>query len=423
MRVGIIGAGFAGLAAGFKLAKKGQNVLIFESGKTPGGLAVGFTKVGWKWSLEKHYHHLFTTDKAIQKLAKEIGHKIYFKRPNTSTYYRGKISQIDSPASLLKFEHLIFFDRLRTGVILLFLKINPFWKSMERITVEEFLKKTMGKSSWDVLWKPLMVKKFGRFYKQIPLSWFWARIKTRSARLGYPEGGFLHLAKSIVKKIKEFGGKIYFETKITRIKSEKGKVSVKTEEGTIYKFDKVICTLPTPLFLKMVKTDPRNLSRNLRKLRGIGASNLILFLNRKFLKETYWLNINEETFPFLCIVEHTNFMDKRKYGNTHILYIGNYLENSHKYFGLNANKIFTEYLPFLKKINQKFSKSWVTGMKYSVAPFAQPIITKKYSKIIPKHKTGIPNLYLANIQQVYPWDRGTNYAVELGLKVSEIILK
>ena len=38
-------------------------------------------------------------------------------------------------------------------------------------------------------------------------------------------------------------------------------------------------------------------------------------------------------------------------------------------------------------------------------------------------KTPIEGLYLANIQQVYPWDRGTNYAVNLGNKVAETILK
>jgi len=32
-------------------------------------------------------------------------------------------------------------------------------------------------------------------------------------------------------------------------------------------------------------------------------------------------------------------------------------------------------------------------------------------------------LYLANMQQVYPWDRGTNYAVEIGEKVVKLVDK
>ena len=34
----------------------------------------------------------------------------------------------------------------------------------------------------------------------------------------------------------------------------------------------------------------------------------------------------------------------------------------------------------------------------------------------------MPNVFLANIQQVYPWDRGTNYAVELGQKAAKLIV-
>jgi hypothetical protein len=42
---------------------------------------------------------------------------------------------------------------------------------------------------------------------------------------------------------------------------------------------------------------------------------------------------------------------------------------------------------------------------------------------MPSMETPIANLFLANIEQVYPWDRGTNYAIELGEKAAEMVLK
>ena len=54
-------------------------------------------------------------------------------------------------------------------------------------------------------------------------------------------------------------------------------------------------------------------------------------------------------------------------------------------------------------------------------PFSQPIIPINYSKIMPPFETPLKNVYLTNIQQVYPWDRGTNYAVELGQKIAKIV--
>jgi hypothetical protein len=79
-------------------------------------------------------------------------------------------------------------------------------------------------------------------------------------------------------------------------------------------------------------------------------------------------------------------------------------------------------MPHLKKINPMFSFSWVKKSWVWQAPFAQPIVTTNYSRNIPSLITPLPGIYLANIQQVYPWDRGTNYAVELGSKVADRIV-
>src|SRR3989304_1241773 len=118
MKVGIIGAGFSGLAAAYKLARKGAEVTVFEMDDKPGGLAVGFEKPGWKWSLEKHYHHWFYSDMAARNLAGEIGQEVVIEPTKTSTFLDGGISQLDSPLSLLRFGRVSFLERLRTGIVL-----------------------------------------------------------------------------------------------------------------------------------------------------------------------------------------------------------------------------------------------------------------------------------------------------------------
>ena len=44
-----------------------------------------------------------------------------------------------------------------------------------------------------------------------------------------------------------------------------------------------------------------------------------------------------------------------------------------------------------------------------------------YAEMIPSIRTPLPGLYFASMSQVYPWDRGTNYAVEIGRDVAKII--
>jgi len=176
--------------------------------------------------------------------------------------------------------------------------------------------------------------------------------------------------------------------------------------------------------LQVAKGLPEDYTQNLSSLKGLGAVNLVLSLKRKFLSDgTYWLSIGETKFPFLAVVEHTNFMQSSNYGGENIIYIGNYLPNNHEYFQKDADFLLSEYMPYLKKINPSFSRDLVIGSWVFKAPFAQPIVPLNYSKLMPSMETPIENLYLANIEQVYPWDRGTNYAIELGEKAARMVLK
>ena len=421
VKIAIIGAGFTGLTAALKLAERGHKVVIFEKESLPGGLAQGFKGRGWQWPLEKHYHHLFVSDKESLKFAKRVGVRIEFKKPITATFFKDSIYQIDNAASLLKFSKLDFIGRIRVGAVILFLKLNPFWKPLESVSAKNFLTKTMGRGAWRILWQPLFEKKFGRAANQVPTSWFWARIKKRSSRLGYPLGGFQFLADKAAKKIVKKGGEILYDTPILKIR-KKGLVFEILTESKRYIFDKVICTLPTSTFLKIMKGLTPAYQKKLFALRGLGALNLLLELKQPFLpKSIYWLNVNEPEFPFLCIVEHTNFVARGKYSGGHLVYVGNYLPPSHQYFFKSTDQLVRKYLPYLKKVNHNFSKSWIKKAYLFKEPFTQPLITLNYSRRLPRIATPVVGLYLANIQQVYPWDRGTNYSIELGNKVAELI--
>ncbi len=422
MKVAIIGSGFTGLSVGYFLSKKNIPVTIFEYTDKPGGLAVGFRLKNWEWSLETFYHHLFTNDLSAMNLAKELGQEILVKRPKTSTFIDGKIYQLDSPLSLLLFNRLKFIDRVRTGGLLAYLKLTSNWKALEKVTAKDFLLKWNGKKAYEVLWKPLFEKKFADFSDEIPASWFWARVKKRTAKLAYPKEGFLSFAKKIEDFIKRYNGKFYYNSPVESI-IKKGSIFYISSKGKKYQFDKVICTLPTHHFQKITKGLPKNYSDILSELKGIGAVNIILSLKNKFLEDdTYWLNINASHFPFVSVVEHTNFMDKACYNNEHLLYVGNYLPVNHKYFRMDVGQIMKEFMPYLATINPKFNKNWINTGYLFKSPFAQPIVFKNYSKKIPKFETPIGGLYLCNIQQVYPWDRGTNYAIENGKVVAQLMV-
>ena len=151
MNIAIIGAGFTGLSAAYQLLKKGHKITLFEKDSFPGGLAVGFIKKEWEWSLEKHYHHWFTNDKSVLNLAKEIDYEVIIKRPTTSTFIDRRIYQLDSFLSLIRFPKLPILDRLRMAGVLGLIKYNPFWQPLESIRATNFLSKTMGKKVYQTI--------------------------------------------------------------------------------------------------------------------------------------------------------------------------------------------------------------------------------------------------------------------------------
>jgi protoporphyrinogen oxidase len=425
MKIAIIGAGFTGLSAAYELVKKGHNVVVFEKDSEPGGLAIGYKEGKWEWPLEQHYHHWFTNDKSILDLAKEIGYEIIIKRPKTSVFVNNKIFQLDSPVSVLKFPLLSFFERLRMSSVIGFLRIDPFWKPLERYRASEILPKFMGEKAYEMIWEPLFINKFGKASGNISLAWFWARIKKRTPSLAYPKGGFLKFAKELAEQIeKRKGGTILFNTEVIQVQENK-KILIKYNNGNKLSeetFDKAIVTLPSSIFLRIAPQLPKAYAESLRKLESLGATNLIMRLNKPFFNDgTYWLSVCDKNAPVMAIVEHTNYMDKKFYNNEYLVYLGNYKSVNDQYFKMTKEEMLKIFHPYLTRINPNYTKT-IIGYELFKTPFAQPIIPINYSKILPSFKTPIKNVFLANIEQVYPWDRGTNYAVELGQKIAKLVI-
>ena len=426
MTIAIIGAGFTGLSAAYKLATAGHGVTVFEKDSKPGGLAVGFKKPEWDWPLEQHYHHWFTSDHTVLEFVHNLNYPVIIKRPKTSVYLNGSVKQLDSPYHVLTFPDLPLLDRIRMAGSIAFLKYNPVWKPLEKYRTSDYLIKSMGEKAYTLLWKPQLYNKFGSYADTISLAWFWARINKRTSSLAYPKKGYLSLAQTLTEKIEKQKGTIVFNATTVNIKAIQAKVHVSykinSSKEKIEQFDDVLVTTASYQFSKMAPQLPPDYIKMLNRLKGLGAINLVLRLKKQFLDDgTYWLSICDTQSPVMAVVEHTNFMDKKYYNNEHIVYLGNYAPTEDRLFHLTKKELFDLYHPFLARLHAGYTKQ-VIGYEVFKAPFAQPIIPVSYSKRILPIKTPLPHVYLSNMQQVYPWDRGTNYAVELGFKAADVIM-
>ncbi|MGH2442136.1 MAG: NAD(P)/FAD-dependent oxidoreductase, partial [Chloroflexota bacterium] len=365
--------------------------------------------------LEKFYHHLFRSDKQAIALVEELGlgDKLVWPKPVTSTLVGGEMHRLDSPRSVLEYTPLPMFARLRLAAALAYLKIEPNYHRLEGTTADAWLRRWMGKKVYETLWKPLLRSKFGNHYQDIVMSWFWARIHLRSSALGYIRGGFQQLYNALVARVESLGGSILFGAEVREIRpGEDGKLMVSIAGEETFQFDQVVSTLPTRLTIKLTPELQGEYSESFSNIESFGAHCLILLLNRQ-LTDVYWLNVNDPGYPFLALVEHTNYMPSEDYGGNHVVYLGNYLPMDHPLFATEKDEIVAQYVPAIQRINPQFDASWITGSYSFKAPFAQPIVTKGYADRLPPHATPVPGLYVANMSQVYPQDRGQNYSIAM----------
>jgi len=473
MNIAIIGGGLTGLTAAYELLKSRHRVTVFEKEKTLGGLAGGFKKDNWQWNLEFFYHHFFTNDTTLINLAKELGLEkdMLILRPITATLIQKtqkaqdvrksensesqtfriseyptirhsdspsilnipkNIYQLDSPLNLLTFPILSPTDKLRTAALLAFCKLNPLWQPLEKIPAEKFFRIIGGTHAWNILWRPLMEGKFGAYAKNVPASWLWARFHKRTMKLGYFRGGFQTFVDTLTYAIKQRGGIIYTNTDITSIKRDVRntmyEIRIKQNNHsyivnrTSY-FDKVLITTPSSTATKLIQF-PKPYEQKLKAIPHLWAQTLILETKEPLLKNTYWLNIIDKSFPFIAVVSHTNMVDKKHYGGNHITYIGNYLPDGHPFLTMTGQQLLRKFLPYLQQINPSIPSYFVPRTSYLInAPSAQPVHTLNYSKKAPAIQTPIKGIYLANLDSIYPWDRGTNYAIALGQTAAKTMIK
>jgi protoporphyrinogen oxidase len=448
--IAIIGGGLTGLVAAYRLSKQGHKVTIYERNSDIGGLASDFQMQGT--SLEKTYHHIFKSDLDIINLVKELGleDKLMWCKSSMAVYYEGNLYAYGTPKSLLLFKPLSIIDRVRQAFVLLYLAKTNSWKKFTKVSAYSWLKKWAGKNNMKVIFEPLLKGKFDKFYDKVSMGWMWARVHVRGnsqekggEKLGYFNGGFHIIIKELEKRLKENGVEIVLNAKVEAISGGDSLKDLKEGEssremafvkvnGANLEFDRVIATVPSHVFGNLIQANfeindqvsrGSNLQDYINKLNSVEYLGAVVavFSSEQSLSKYYWHNINDISMPFLAFIQHTNLVDKSHYNNKNVYYIGSYVPNDHKYFSMTDEEVYDLWFQSVKKIFPDFDETKVIDKYLFKLKNGQHIVDLDYESKIPDYKTPIPGVYLSNFSQIYPEDRGTNYAVREGNKIAKLI--
>lgn len=416
MRYGVIGGGALGLTVALRLAQRGGDVTVLEREAVPGGLAGSFEAQPGIW-LEKFYHHLFQTDRSAIALIEELGlgEALRWHNPATTVFLGDRAYPLDSAKAVLQFRPLSIGDRLRLAAGVGYLRLLPSPGSLGTQTAGHWMRRVMGGTVYETVWAPLLRGKFGEAADDVSMAWLWARIHCRTASLGYIHGGFHQLYLALSRRVAELGGDIVYGAAVSSIRRQGAGLDVTVSRNgseEVLAFDRVISTLPTGLTVRLTPEMPAAYSERHPPPGALGAHCLVLSLDRP-LTDVYWIGVNEPDMPFLAVVEHTNMVDPAEYGGRHLVYLGNYRSHGDPIFKQSTDDVLAAFEPGLRRLNPDFDRSWVQDAWSFAAPFAQPIVTPAFARTIPGFDTPVPGLFVANMFQVYPYDRGQNYSIQL----------
>jgi protoporphyrinogen oxidase len=435
VRVGVIGAGVCGLVAAHRIAAAGHEVDVYERWPGLGGQAATLD-VGGGHLLERYYHHLFTTDRHIAALYEELGmpDELEWRPSSVAMFAHGRQWPFTTPADLLRFGPMPPFDRVRMGVAVLALqRLAGDRKPFERVTARAWIEKRMGQAAWREVWGPMLRGKFGARADEIAMVWIWNKLRlrrgedAREEKLGYPRRSWEPLFAALRQSIEGSGGRVLIDRPAVRIDPglevtfgapgsfRAGHDPQEFEPAGAERYDRVLATVPNDVFARLTGLPAA-------PIEYFAALCLLLELDRPF-SGFYWTNVADRELPFVGLIEHTNFVEPERYDGRRFLYVANYLERGHELLSLDAGALLERYTPGLRAVNPAFDRTWVRNMWLHREPAAQPIVTVGYHERIPPLRTPVDGLFVANTTQVYPEDRGTNYAVRLGEQAAEEVLR
>jgi len=239
----VLGAGPAGLTAGYVLARSRRRVVVFESGDQVGGLARTVVRDGYRFDLGGH--RFFTKSAEVQRLWHEVlDDELLVRQRLSRIYWRGRF--IDYPLRLA--------DVMRkVGGVELTRCASSYGMALARrggrrraqATFEDWVCDRFGRRLFDLFFKSYTEKVWGVSTSQLSADWAAQRIRTlsfsrvvRAALLNdgadvrslieefhYPRFGPGQMWEAMAAETVAAGGQVRLDARVSRIELAQGRVA------------------------------------------------------------------------------------------------------------------------------------------------------------------------------------------------------
>lgn len=411
MRVGIVGGGIMGVSLGWYLSRQGGAVDIYEAAPDLAGLA-GPLQLEDGTLIDRYYHAILSSDRHLRELCEDLGiaDQLRFRETKMGFYYKGQIFSMNNVVEFLKFPPLNMIDRFRLGVTVLAAQMVRDWRSLETVSVEEWLLRYAGRNGYENIWKPLLKAKFDGGFDNVPATWIWSRlVRMKSTRdganqkeeAGHLIGGYSTLLNAMAAEIQTQDNHIYLSTPVQEIVVRDGRaVGLRTKTGMV-EYDAIVATVQTPLASRLLPAASVDFREALSQQEYLGIICPVLALDRPL--SGYWtLNITDDTIPFTGVIETTSYIDTNYTGGNHIVYLPKYTAPGSDLQTLSDAEIRALWLANLHRMFPDFDETSIRSFIVNRTRYVEPLHGLGETDKVMPIETEIQGFFLATTSQIYP---------------------
>ena len=430
-KFGIVGGGIMGMTLALRLAQQGKKVTLFESATELGGLVSSWKMNDVEW--DKFYHVILLSDFRTRNILKEIGleDKIEWVETKTGFYMNGKLYSMSDTIEFLKFPTLNLIDKFRLGLTILVASKIKNWKRLEKIPVTEWLQKWSGTNTFNKIWLPLLRAKLGESYTKTSAVFIWATIQRlygarrsglKKEMFGYVPGGYKIVVEAFKQKLLAEGVDIKTRYIANEIKAAPGnKAQVSFTDGMIEEFDKVISTLPSGLSAKICNGLSEKEIQKLNDINYLGVICVAVLLDKP-VSDFYVTNITDAWVPFTGVIEMSALVDKKYFGNNHLIYLPKYVSPIDPLFNYSDEEIKKFFISNFKKMYPWLTDDNLKFVGVARARHVITVLTKNYSANLPQVATSIPNVFIVNTSYILDGTLNVNETIRVAeTKLKEIV--
>ncbi|MCD0463535.1 NAD(P)/FAD-dependent oxidoreductase [Roseiconus lacunae] len=425
----VIGAGVMGLKVADELIAKGQDVTIAEAAPTVGGLTSAWKLGDVTW--DRFYHVTLLSDSVLREKLRDLDleDEIRWVETKTGFYAGGELLSMSNTLEFLRFKPLSLFQRLRLGgTIFLASKIRDF-RSMERQSVEAWLRRWSGRGAFEKVWLPLLKAKLGDAYQKTSAAFIWAhtqrmykarRSGAKKEMFGYVPGGYARILETWTEQLASKGMRLLLGHSVREIRKLDNdtdgsrQIEVDFHDASSQIYDCVISTIASPLIARQCVDLTEQEKQQHRSITYLGVVCASLLL-KKPISEYYVTNITDTWVPLTGIIEMSTIVDpERELGGHHLVYLPKYMTDDHPDLAEPDDDYRERCLQTLEKMYDHFSRDDVLEFKVARAKYVAALSTVDYSTRLPPVVTSVPGLYALNSAHILEGNLNVNETLHLG---------